>query len=249
MKKLLAYILVLVFILALVGCNDTQNNQNETSQNTTSQTATDTTTPDDKPEETSTEESSSNEDQPSNQPKELLAIVDLTETQDIPTDDALEFFYTDKYYHYIFSSIKSEYVIVLYKDGGQENVKVALEEGHISIEELNRFNISYIRKMKETLPKLTMSALKELVVTYGEDLTWSHFDPYYATETGSGLYMRVYEIDTNYNLIIGGANISIAPSYIYLSEKDNPADPIDVRYESIDEYVNGDGNTSGETSP
>ena len=84
MKKLLAYILVLVFILALVGCNDTQNNQNETSQNTTSQTATDTTTPNDKPEETSTEESSSEETTPGETSTEESSTKEDTLTEPAP---------------------------------------------------------------------------------------------------------------------------------------------------------------------
>lgn len=237
MKKLLAYILVLVFILALVGCNDTQNNQNETSLSTTSQTANDTTTPNNTPEGGSTEGGTSMEDQPNNQPKELLAIVDLTETQDIPTDDALEYFYSDTYYYYIFGSIKSEYVMVYYKDGTEENVKVALEEGHISIEDLIKFNIYYTIEMKKDLPQLTMSTLKKLVATYGEALTWSHFDPHYYGVTGSGLYIRYYEIDENYRLMIGGPSTSVAPYYIYFSERGNPNGYIDVRYESIDEYI------------
>ena len=84
MKKLLAYILVLVFILALVGCNDTQNNQNETSQNTTSQTATDTITPNDKPEETSTEESSSEETTPGETSTEESSTKEDTLTEPTP---------------------------------------------------------------------------------------------------------------------------------------------------------------------
>ena len=56
MKRLFAYILVLVLLLALIGCNSTQNNQDETLENTTSHTSTASTEFDNTPEETSTEE-------------------------------------------------------------------------------------------------------------------------------------------------------------------------------------------------
>ena len=117
MKRLIPYILVLVLLLALVGCNITPNRQNETTPL---------------------------EEQTSPQFKEIRDIVDLTKTQDIPTDDALEFFYSDEWYDYAFSGIKSSYVMVYYKDGTEENVKVALEAGNITIKDLDGFHIQYL---------------------------------------------------------------------------------------------------------
>jgi len=76
-------------------------------------------------------------------PKRIENIVDLTEGGEIPTDTALEAFYRDDTYCYLFSTIKSHYVIVYYKDGTEEPVKDALAAGRIKITDLDRFGIHY----------------------------------------------------------------------------------------------------------
>ena len=214
MKRLIPYILVLVLLLALVGCNITPNRQNETTPL---------------------------EEQTSPQFKEIRDIVDLTKTQDIPTDDALEFFYSDEWYDYAFSGIKSSYVMVYYKDGTEENVKVALEAGNITIKDLDGFHIQYLEIARETSKRLTLPMLKELIATHGESLTWGHFDGYYFIETGSGLYIRIYPVEEEYELWIGGEDPSSKPMYIYFMETDvkdgEETHPIDVRYESIDSLL------------
>ena len=241
MKRLIAYALSLVLILALVGCNNTQNNQNET---TPQQTPTDGTTPT----ETTPEVTTPEPEQPDSPLKEIYNIVDRTGLQDIPTDAALECFYTDETFEYFFSSIKSEYVMVYYTDGTSENVKAALQAGHITIADLKKFDIWYRREVRDDLPQLTISDLKELIATYGEDLTWKHFAQYYFVETGSGLYIRVYKINEDYQLMIGGPGPAVEPYYIYIIGKDLPGvgyyedgKPIDVRYESIDDVLNPTG--------
>ncbi|MBE6542434.1 MAG: hypothetical protein E7672_08315 [Ruminococcaceae bacterium] len=77
------------------------------------------------------------------EPKHIEKIVDLTESGEIGTDDALEGFFRDDRYTYWFSSIKSEYVTVYYKDGSEQNVKVALEDGKIKISDLDWFGVQY----------------------------------------------------------------------------------------------------------
>lgn len=65
-------------------------------------------------------------------------------------------------------------------------------------------------------PILTMEDVISLSQK-GEDLTWSDFDQYAYSETGSGLYIRVYEINDQYSLWIGGGSTTGEPIYIYLT--------------------------------
>jgi len=55
----------------------------------------------------------------------------------------------------------------------------------------------------------------------GEKLVWEDFAMYSSTETGSGLYIRVYDIDESFELIIGGGSPTGTPMYIRLKLKDS----------------------------
>lgn len=61
---------------------------------------------------------------------------------------ALETFFSDENYDYMFSSMISQYIEVEYKDGSKENVTKALKNGHIKINDLNRFGINYMKQVK-----------------------------------------------------------------------------------------------------
>ncbi|MBR6654881.1 MAG: hypothetical protein IKL27_09165, partial [Oscillospiraceae bacterium] len=56
----------------------------------------------------------------------------------------------------------------------------------------------------------------------GYELGWEDFDNFDYYETGSGLYIRVYEIDETFSLHIGGSSpqIDMEPMYIYLVAND-----------------------------
>ena len=45
--------------------------------------------------------------------------------------------------------MKSKYIIVTYTNGSEENVKVALSNEHITLNDLDRFNIDYLIKKKD----------------------------------------------------------------------------------------------------
>lgn len=75
-----------------------------------------------------------------------LTIVDKTKNSNVPSDDELQEMYNDGNYVYSLSSIKSEYVDVVYSDGRKENVIVALNANRIAIEELDEFGIGYIEE-------------------------------------------------------------------------------------------------------
>ena len=66
----------------------------------------------------------------------------------IETAEMEEVFYEDESYIYIFSSMKSDYIVVIYEAGWQENVKDALTSGRATIEDLDRFGISYYKVSK-----------------------------------------------------------------------------------------------------
>ena len=237
MKRLFAYLLILVMLLALVGCNNTPSPKETTPE----QTPTNGTTP----EETTPEVTTPEPEKPDNPTKEVSNIVDLTKTQNIITPDALECFYTDANFHYFFDSIKSAYITVYYKDGTEENVIAALQAGHITITDLKKYDIWYFYRVREDLPNLTVTVLRELIATHGENLTWEHFAGYYFIETGSGIYIRIYSINEDYELWIGGYDLSSEPIYIHLTKANmmdgETFDPVDVRYESIDDVLNPTG--------
>lgn len=78
----------------------------------------------------------------------IKSIVDTTKNSDIATAQALEKFYENAIYDYYFSSIKSEYIIVTFKDGTKTTVTDALEKGQISLSDLDWFGIDYIKEPK-----------------------------------------------------------------------------------------------------
>lgn len=77
------------------------------------------------------------------EPRNIENIIDHAERDGIPTDQAIEHFYMDETYAYTFPSIRSEHVIVYYKDGTSQPIKEALAEGKLKIEDLNHFGINY----------------------------------------------------------------------------------------------------------
>lgn len=73
----------------------------------------------------------------------------------------------------------------------------------------------------------------------GSALSWSDFEDYESIETGSGLYILVYNIDDQYSLWIGGSGPEMEPMYIHLvrnSGEDNE-EYIDIRTEDVSAFV------------
>lgn len=88
---------------------------------------------------------------------EIENIIDIAERDNLPTDDALELFYSDDTYDYYFSSIRSMYVIVYYNGGAKQTVQDALAEGKIKISDLDSFGIHYIKYHSEHTDIFTMT--------------------------------------------------------------------------------------------
>ncbi len=84
---------------------------------------------------------------------------------------------------------------------------------------------------------LTLDKVVELSAK-GEKLSWSDFEQYKSIETGSGLYILVYEIDETFDLWIGGTAMDESPFYIRLLTKSNIDNYIDIRTDDVNEFIN-----------
>lgn len=74
----------------------------------------------------------------------------------------------------------------------------------------------------------------------GQDLTWSDFEDYSYIETGFGLYIRLYEIDEQFHLAIGGVPDE-TPMYICLGVNSDDANArIDIRNGGVGEFIAAD---------
>jgi beta-lactamase regulating signal transducer with metallopeptidase domain len=71
----------------------------------------------------------------------------------------------------------------------------------------------------------------------GNALSWEDFDSYSYLETGSGLYIRVYEINSLFSLWIGGGLTTEKPMYIYLKTNTAADDYIDIRTEDVSAFI------------
>ena len=79
----------------------------------------------------------------------VIEIVDTTKNiENFTCAEALEQFYEDENYRYYYSCIKNKYVIVKYENGYEETVANALKYGTINIEDLDTYNIKYIKEDK-----------------------------------------------------------------------------------------------------
>ena len=80
----------------------------------------------------------------------VVEIEDKTmENKDFACSMALEKIFEDNKNEYFLNCIKSEYIVVKYENGYQEDVKSALKNGGVTIYDLDRFNISYIKQATE----------------------------------------------------------------------------------------------------
>lgn len=78
---------------------------------------------------------------------DVVSIKDTTkEINDFACAEALESFYEDDMYKYFWNCMKNKYMIVQYESGFEEPVSEALKYGTITISDLDRFNIDYIKE-------------------------------------------------------------------------------------------------------
>ena len=83
---------------------------------------------------------------------DVINIIDRTEKDDnLACEQELEKIYEDNAHEYFLPCIKSQYIIVEYKDGLKQNIKTALADEKISIKELEDYKINIIIKKKSAL--------------------------------------------------------------------------------------------------
>lgn len=80
----------------------------------------------------------------------VLSIKDTSkDIKDFACASMLESFYEDNEFTYYWSCTKNEYVIVEYENGYKEKVSDALKYEAITIDDLDRYNIEYIKYPKD----------------------------------------------------------------------------------------------------
>ena len=83
----------------------------------------------------------------------VIDIVDTTkDIKNFSCPEVLEEFYKDDSYTYYYNCAKSKYVIVKYESGFEETVKNALKYNSVTINDLDNFNIDYIKQKNDYLP-------------------------------------------------------------------------------------------------
>lgn len=76
----------------------------------------------------------------------IKEIKDTTiDIDDFACAEALEEFYKDDEYIYYLGCIKSKYIIVTYENGATEDIKTAFKNGNVTINDLERYNIDFIK--------------------------------------------------------------------------------------------------------
>lgn len=153
MKKLTALVLtalflVLVCVLSLVGCSQQQNTSEENSIEQINS----------EPNESS--ESSTQINSESNEPNEssqasvyVVDIWDRSIRECLLVNTAIEKFWEDEANEYCFPNMISHYVMVKDNTGRTVDVKTALEEGLITVKDLDTYGIGYITEPKnKTVP-------------------------------------------------------------------------------------------------
>lgn len=85
--------------------------------------------------------------------------------------------------------------------------------------------------------RLTLEEVQRLS-EFGAELTWTDFMYQYDyVETGSGLYIQVYEIDEMFSLWIGGFSTNNVPMYIYLQTDTEPEDRVEIRTQDVSDFI------------
>ena len=147
-------------------------------------------------------------------------------------------------YDQIKEEIESQYYYLLVLDNKHyAYIHLERKEGSAKIEDEAELADGIVKNAKITFePKnekldLTIERVIRLSENKGEELTWSDFQMYNAVETGSGLYILVYEIDETFDLMIGGSSHASPPMYIRLVTKDDRDIYIDIRTEDVEKFI------------
>ena len=149
-----------------------------------------------------------------------------------------------QYYYLLVLDEKHYAYIHLERIEGAEKIET---EAELADDIVKKAIISFEPKNEKL--DLTIERVIRLAENKGEELTWSDFQMYNAIETGSGLYILVYEIDDTFDLMIGGVPNS-SPMYIRLVTKADRGNYIDIRTEDVEKFIseNREEKSATETS-
>ncbi len=113
-----------------------------------------------------------------------------------------------------------------------------------------RISNPYSIKIAESIRRLSLNDVI-ILSQKGHDLNWSDFDRFEYIETGFGLYIRVYEINDMFRLMIGGNHPEGYPDndpmYIYLTLVEDKETKIDIRDGGVTEFIAEHKTDSAET--
>jgi len=160
-------------------------------------------------------------------------------------------------YEQIVEEIESQYYYLLVLDEKhyaymhlerKEGIKKIEDEAELADGIVKNAKINFEPKNEKI--DLNIERVIRLAENRGEELTWSDFQMYNAIETGSGLYILVYDIDETFDLMIGGGAPVSPPMYIRLVTKSDRDNYIDIRTEDVEKFIseNREEKSAAETS-
>lgn len=189
-----------------------------------------------------------------NNSSKVKEIIDKTKgIEGFSCDTALENFYEDDEFTYSWSCIKNEYMIVKYESGYEETISNALKYGSITISDLDKYNISYIKAKKEDndehsfFGRVVESHQSYIIVEPNEGEEERNSSDKFHIKLGE-YNDAIYKVGTNVKITyIGGINESypaqIGTTKIELKSVDNfelifNQEPGNVKRQIIDKKTN-----------
>ncbi|MBE6631782.1 MAG: hypothetical protein E7623_03690 [Ruminococcaceae bacterium] len=163
MKRIAVFLLIFGILLSVAACTSGVEDPLRPLKDEKEQT------------ETEAEEISETETETETEGEKTVLDIVCRIDEDAAWPDAEEPFFEDERYIYIFGNPISEYVIVKYSDGSEENVKEALEGGCITIEDLGRYSVNYFAEPKH------IDRIEDLTST-GEIVTSAALECFYMDE-------------------------------------------------------------------
>ncbi|MBE6771115.1 MAG: hypothetical protein E7547_03100 [Ruminococcaceae bacterium] len=132
-----------------------------------------------------------------------------------------------------------DYVFIQKKNGDTILINFFTNGNIMSIFELNLVKRFDDETSSEIMFKKNLSLSDVITLSDKKDkLTWSDFEEFRYIETGSGLYIRQYNIDEMFTLLIGGSGPDEEPMYIYLHASDEWDFQIDIRQSDVEAFIN-----------
>ena len=87
--------------------------------------------------------------------------------------------------------------------------------------------------------QLTLERVEQLAEK-GEALTWSDFEGYAYEEAGSGLYIRIYDVNEEYYVMVGGPSLEESPLYVRLVSRDDGEQYVELREGGLEGFLQGE---------